>query len=62
MTELKPSGWGIRVDKSNATETYHLRGTVFPKESSLNYEPTTSIGYKQSNSNSNKSTKIKKKK
>ncbi len=27
MKPLQPSGWGIRVDKSKATETYPLRTT-----------------------------------
>lgn len=39
MRELKPSTWGVQVDKSKAKETYPLRGTVFPKESGLNYSP-----------------------
>lgn len=34
--DLKPSGIGIVVDKSKATETFPLRGTVFQKRSSLN--------------------------
>jgi len=34
--ELKPSGIGIVVDKSKATETFPLRGTVFQKGSNLN--------------------------
>ena len=38
MEKLQPSGWGIVVDKSNATETFHCRGTVFQKGSRLNYE------------------------
>lgn len=55
MKELKPSKWGINVDKSGATETYPLRGTVFPKESGLNNEP--GIGYKQSNNGTQQSVK-----
>jgi len=38
MKKLQPSGWGIVVDKSNATETFHCRGTVFQKGSRLNWE------------------------
>lgn len=34
--ELKPSGIGIVVDKSNATATFPIRETVFQKGSSLN--------------------------
>ena len=30
--DLKPSGWGIIVDKSKATKSYPMRGTHFPKE------------------------------
>lgn len=30
MRELKPSGWGKVIDKSNAIETYPLRGDSFP--------------------------------
>ena len=37
--ELKPSGFGIIVDKSKATKKYPMRGTVFPKGCRLNYEP-----------------------
>jgi hypothetical protein len=35
---LKPSKWGIQVDKSKATKTRKLRGSVFPKGSGLNYD------------------------
>lgn len=55
MTELKPSKWGIRVDKSNATETYPLRGTVYPEESGLNSD--RKIGYKQGNNGTQQSVK-----
>jgi len=34
--ELKPSKWGIKVDKSKATKTHELKGSVFPKDSDLN--------------------------
>ena len=37
--ELKPSGFGIIVDKSKATEEYPMRGTIFPKECKFKYEP-----------------------
>lgn len=40
MKELIPSTWGISVDKSQATETFPLRGTVFPRESDLNFIPS----------------------
>lgn len=34
--DLKPSGFGIVVDKSKSTKTFPLRGTPFPKGSRLN--------------------------
>lgn len=36
MIKLKLSKWGIKVDKSKATKTTKLKGTVFPKDSNLN--------------------------
>lgn len=35
--KIKPSGYGILVDKSKATKTRHIRGKPFPKESGLNH-------------------------
>ena len=34
--ELKPSVFGIVVDKSKATKIFPMRGTLFPKGSGLN--------------------------
>ena len=37
MKRLEGSNWGLKVDKSKATESYPVRGTSFPKESGLNH-------------------------
>lgn len=42
MKDLKGSDWGIKVDKSLATESVPMRGTSFPKESGLNNSPAHS--------------------
>lgn len=36
QSEEDDSNWGLKVDKSKATKSFPLRGTVFPKESGLN--------------------------
>ena len=40
MIELQPSGLGIVVNESKATETYSLRGLNFPLDSGMNSNET----------------------